>query len=114
MQTWTNFSLGNGAAVTTWSNNAFRGWLDSKRYADTSGPDYTYTAGGRLKTRQWARLGQGKGAQDRVVPIGSMAVTALECYLSQGRPTLLGESQTDRVLFPIGATPWTLTRWAPW
>jgi RHS repeat-associated protein len=57
MQTWTNFNLGNGAAITTWSNNAYRGWLESKRYADASGPDYTYTPGGRLKTRTWARIG---------------------------------------------------------
>jgi integrase/recombinase XerD len=43
------------------------------------------------------RITQGKGAQDRVVPMGSMAVSTLESYLSQARPKLLGESQTDRV-----------------
>src|SRR5207249_9310306 len=30
-----------------------------KRYPDNNGPDYTYTAGGRLKSRTWARTGTG-------------------------------------------------------
>jgi RHS repeat-associated protein len=59
MTTWTNFGSLSGGATTTWSNNAYRGWLDNKRYADSKGPDYTYTAGGRLKTRTWARTGTG-------------------------------------------------------
>jgi hypothetical protein len=41
--------------VTTWNYDAYRGWLESKRYPDSTGPDFTYTDGGRLKTRTWAR-----------------------------------------------------------
>jgi RHS repeat-associated protein len=39
---------------TTWTYND-RGQLDRKEYADTKGTDYTYTPGGRLHTRTWAR-----------------------------------------------------------
>jgi RHS repeat-associated protein len=62
MKTWRNFVSNTGSAVTTWNYDSNRGWLLSKDYADastgvagTTGPDYTYTLGGRLKTRTWAR-----------------------------------------------------------
>jgi len=67
MTNWSSFSIsgaGTGARVTTWNYNQYRGWLDSKDYPDassgnpgTTGADYTYTPGGRLKTRTWARVG---------------------------------------------------------
>lgn len=56
MKTWQDFAVGS-PATTTWNYDAYRGWLANKRYADSTGPDYTYTAGGRLKTRAWARIG---------------------------------------------------------
>ena len=61
MTTMTNWSAfpSAGARVTTLNYDAYRGWLDSKRYPDSTGPDYTYTAGGRLSTREWARTGTG-------------------------------------------------------
>ncbi|MBI2497139.1 MAG: hypothetical protein HYV75_04195 [Opitutae bacterium] len=43
------------SAVTTWNYNPARGWLDNKRYADNTGPSYTYKPSGRLQTRVWAR-----------------------------------------------------------
>jgi len=43
-----------GPAVTTWNYNN-RGLLQSKAYNDGTGPSYTYTPGGRLQTRTWAR-----------------------------------------------------------
>lgn len=52
-----------GAAITHWVRDAQRGWLLQKRYdakADgsfTAGPVYSYTVGGRLQTRTWARDG---------------------------------------------------------
>jgi len=55
MKTWTNFTSNLGAATTTWNYNAYRGWLDNKRYPDNTGPSYTYTPAGRLQTRLWAR-----------------------------------------------------------
>jgi RHS repeat-associated protein len=59
LTTWQqfNFSTGmgiSGSATTRWNYNA-RGLLANKRYADNKGPGYTYTAGGKLKTRLWAR-----------------------------------------------------------
>jgi RHS repeat-associated protein len=57
MKTWQNFAGNSGTATTTWNYDAYRGWLNNKRYADSSGPDYTYTPAGRLKTRTWARTG---------------------------------------------------------
>jgi RHS repeat-associated protein len=55
MTTWKDFESSYGAAVTTWDYDSVRGWLSGKRYNDDSGPLYTYTLGGRLKTRTWAR-----------------------------------------------------------
>ncbi len=62
MKTWQNFTGNSGTAITTWNYHTNRGWLSSKDYANaatgaagTTGPDYTYTPSGRLKTRTWAR-----------------------------------------------------------
>ncbi|MBE7503048.1 MAG: RHS repeat-associated core domain-containing protein [Verrucomicrobiales bacterium] len=59
LTTWQqfNFATGTGiagSATTRWNYNA-RGLLANKRYADNKGPGYTYTAGGKLETRIWAR-----------------------------------------------------------
>ncbi|MDA0765251.1 MAG: hypothetical protein O3A92_00300 [Verrucomicrobia bacterium] len=55
-------TYGTSTSVTTWNYDTLRGWLDSKDYPDPAnplqagdGPSYTYTDGGRLKTRLWAR-----------------------------------------------------------
>jgi len=53
--TWTNFANNQGAATTTWNYDPYRGWLNNKSYADSTGPTYAYTPGGRLNTRTWAR-----------------------------------------------------------
>ncbi|MEO0511174.1 MAG: RHS repeat-associated core domain-containing protein [Verrucomicrobiota bacterium] len=53
----------SGSAVTTWIYDSQRGWLSRKEYPDaaTGSPatagaiDYTYTPGGRLASRTWAR-----------------------------------------------------------
>jgi hypothetical protein len=57
IKTWRNHSADSGVAITTLNYNKYRGWLDNKRYHDGLGPDYTYTAGGRPKSRLWARSG---------------------------------------------------------
>lgn len=56
MKTWQNFVGNSGTATTTWNYNAYRGWLDSKRYPDAKGPDYTYKPSGRLEKRKWWRM----------------------------------------------------------
>lgn len=61
MTTWQHFDDAaesglSGAAVTTWIYNA-RGQLRQKRDNAGLGPKYTYTPGGRLRTREWARTG---------------------------------------------------------
>jgi RHS repeat-associated protein len=55
LKTWQNFAGDTGAAVTTWNYDAARGLLQNKRYADNTGPGYTYWPSGRLRTRTWAR-----------------------------------------------------------
>jgi len=40
---------------------------------------------------------QGKGAKQRLVPIGSRAVDALRCYFENGRPLLAGKKSTGHV-----------------
>jgi RHS repeat-associated protein len=59
MKTWRDAANPATAAVTTWNYHTQRGWLSNKRYPNNTGPDYTYTVGGRLKTRDWARIGTG-------------------------------------------------------
>ena len=55
MTNWSGFPS-SGARITTWNYNQYRGWLDSKTYdGGAAGPAYTYTLGGRLQTRAWAR-----------------------------------------------------------
>ena len=44
-----------GAATTTWNYDGQSGQMVGKVYADGKGPSYTYTPGGRLLTRTWAR-----------------------------------------------------------
>jgi RHS repeat-associated protein len=55
LSTWQDFAGDTGKAVTTWNYDPKRGFVLNKRYADNTGPSYTYTAAGRLKTRTWAR-----------------------------------------------------------
>ena len=60
MLTWQNFNETSGAgtsgsAATKWLYDTSRGWLNQKKYADNTGPSYTYTAAGRLKSRAWVR-----------------------------------------------------------
>ena len=44
-----------GYDLTTWTYHPQRGFLTAKRDAADKGADYTYTPGGQLKTRTWAR-----------------------------------------------------------
>lgn len=55
LTTWQNFAGDSGKATTTWNYDPARGLLQNKRYADGSGPAYTYKPSGRLLTRTWAR-----------------------------------------------------------
>ncbi len=55
MTTWQSFATSGGAAVTTWNYDGYQGLLTNKQYQGGSGPSYTYTPSGKLKTRTWAR-----------------------------------------------------------
>jgi RHS repeat-associated protein len=55
MKTWQNYAGNQGVATTTWNYDLCRGWMTNKTYADGHGPNYTYTAAGRLNTRVWVR-----------------------------------------------------------
>lgn len=52
----------SGAVATLWHYDHYRGWPQDKRYADNTGPDYTYTPGGLPKTRSWWRSVPGNPA----------------------------------------------------
>ncbi len=51
------------------------------------------------------RITLGKGAKDRVVPLGSIAVSALKAYLIEARPVLLKTGQTDRLFISYRGQP---------
>lgn len=51
------------------------------------------------------RITLGKGARDRVVPLGTMAVSALKSYLLGARPKLVGSSATDRLFLSYRGHP---------
>jgi len=55
MTTWQSYTGNQGAAITAWNYDVYRGWLTNKSYADGLGPKYTYTPAGRTSTRIWAR-----------------------------------------------------------
>jgi len=55
MTTYQDYNTQSGASVTTWNYDPQRGFLLSKLYNDGKGTSYTYTDGGKLKTRTWAR-----------------------------------------------------------
>src|ERR1044071_6617040 len=55
MTNWTSFASGAGERVTTWNYNAYRGWLDNKRYPESKATHYTSPPGGRNQPRLWAR-----------------------------------------------------------
>jgi YD repeat-containing protein len=55
LKTWQDFAGNAGVAVTTWNYSTNRGFLLSKQYQDGNGPSYTWTPGGKLETRTWAR-----------------------------------------------------------
>jgi RHS repeat-associated protein len=53
--TWQNFAAAAGVARTAWIYDSTSGQLARKEYDDGTHVDYTYTPGGRLKSRTWAR-----------------------------------------------------------
>lgn len=55
LKTWQNFVGNLGTNTTAWIYDSERGWMTNKVYSDGNGTRYTYSPGGRLKTRVWAR-----------------------------------------------------------
>ncbi len=55
LTTWQDVAGNAGKAITAWNYSPDRGLLLNKRYADNTGPSYTYWPSGRLHTRTWAR-----------------------------------------------------------
>jgi integrase/recombinase XerD len=51
------------------------------------------------------RITLGKGACDRMVPLGNLAIAALRSYLHQARPQLLGTHCTDRLFISYRGKP---------
>jgi RHS repeat-associated protein len=55
MKTWQDYAGNSGTALTTWNYDGNRGFMTNKVYADGKGPGYSYSPGGRLQQRVWAR-----------------------------------------------------------
>jgi RHS repeat-associated protein len=107
LKTWQNFAGNSGTATTTWNYDGERGWLANKRYADGLGPDYSYTDGGRLKVRTWAR---GVGTTNYYTAAGQLSGTAYSdstsaitnAYLRHGLPFTTAQNAMT--------TTWTYTQ----
>ncbi|HWR38064.1 MAG TPA: site-specific tyrosine recombinase XerD [Patescibacteria group bacterium] len=54
----------------------------------------------------------GKGSKERIVPLGSIALTCVEAYLSRGRPKLLKKTQTTALF--LNAAGRGMTRQGFW
>jgi RHS repeat-associated protein len=90
MKTWRNPKDASTVAVTTWNYNPYRGWLESKRYADDRGPDYDHTPSGKICRRTWAReTAPGSGVRLATTygynPVGELASVT---YNDTSTPTL--------------------------
>ncbi len=57
-------------------------------------------------------LVKGKGNKERVVPLGELALQAVQAYLAQARPTFLGARTSSSLFLRAGAEP--LTRQGFW
>jgi len=56
---------------------------------------------------------RGKGSKERIVPVGRMAVSAVEAYLVRGRPVLVAAGKGSPALF-LNARGGRLTRQSAW
>jgi len=50
-----------------------------------------------LRLDEGVLLARGKGAKERIVPVGSIAIRALSAYVERGRPRLVGIGEEARV-----------------
>lgn len=82
-----------GKAITRWVYNSNRGWLDRKVYHDGKATDYTYTPGGRLASRLWAR------SIDLNTPHARRVTTTYVYNALSGM--LTGVNYNDRVTMPL-------------
>jgi integrase/recombinase XerD len=65
-----------------------------------------------LSLAEGRMLVRGKGDKERLVPIGRMAVEAVEAYLAQGRPNLVSRTGEGRLFLSVRGAP--LTRQWVW
>jgi integrase/recombinase XerD len=65
-----------------------------------------------LSLAEGRMLVRGKGDKERLVPIGRMAVEAIEAYLAQGRPGLVSRPGEGRLFLSVRGAP--LTRQWVW
>jgi integrase/recombinase XerD len=65
-----------------------------------------------LSLAEGRMLVRGKGDKERLVPIGRMAVEAVEAYLAQGRPNLVSRPGESRLFLSVRGAP--LTRQWVW
>ena len=110
LSTWTNYFNSLGSAKTTWGYDE-RGRLKYKDYADpatglppatadTTGASYTYTDGGKLKTRTWRRTVEGA----RIVTTYKYGFDDSEIENDHGDLVGIDYSDEDTVTPPVAFT----------
>lgn len=100
-------TYGTATATTAWNYDPQRGWLTGKRHGSDSagttgsGPEYTYTPAGRIKTRTWVRGVVATHDYDRgmlaaVTYTNDPAATPNLAYTYDSLGRLAGVTQTNR------------------
>ncbi|MFZ5697748.1 MAG: type IV secretion protein Rhs, partial [Pseudomonadota bacterium] len=103
LKTWQNHAGNTGIAVTTWNYDPQRGFLLNKRYADNTGPAYTYKPSGRLLTRTWARgivttYGYSAAGELASVDYSDNTPDVILAYDRAGRPKTITDGAGTRTL----------------
>jgi YD repeat-containing protein len=100
-----------GGDITTWIYGSGSGFLIRKQYADAKGTDYTYTPGGRLAKRTWAR-GVSTSYTQGLLTLTDYSHTTPDVaitYDANGRQSTVTQTNQSKFTYSYSPTNLTLT-----